>query len=223
MLASLYIKEYYTWLKGIYEKEGLPIGNEFPTFVPTASIEAMMSFTGRKYFYDRDNKDLNECPKQPSAFIGFHRAAINKDTRRPNFAIRGKPGLTGATSRQMVYGEFLLTTFIVTNDNRLAEDFEEIYNVIVRDISVIPINIDIIHEQDFSEFRLNTFHGEVTSSAQETEMGNIWGVEMVHRIMGPLFQLDKEEKELARKLSICLYTDPATITGKVERLNDLPQ
>jgi len=222
MVVSLYIFEYFKWLRNKYQEELIDIEPEL-FFVPDNSADSMTDHLVRTALGNRSPMPGIQMPQNTKTWFGFNRGVLNKDTLRPNTAVRFNTELGKATKRKMVRGAFPVSMFFVSTNPEHIEDIEEIYNTTIRSISSIEIDMGLIFEQNYSEWRLNTFHGEVMESTPLENKGNLWGLQIEALISGPIFSLTREEREKAKRVSICLYNNNI-MQGKVEvlRTYELP-
>lgn len=200
MVTSIYIKSYYEWLAALYLEQGI-VFDKTLLYVPNNSPESMIDFLVKKELVRREKNAGEQI-----AFMGFNRSVINAQVgTRPNKAARAVLNTQTASSRSIRKVMFELSTFIVTNKANLAEDIEEIYNVCIRHLSVFETDMESVFEQDYSDFRANIIHSDITDTTPIDQQGNLWGIACTAQIIAPAFSLTQTELIKAREISLYLY------------------
>lgn len=213
MVVSLYIQTYYNWLSALFAEEGIVFAKNL-LYVPQRSAPSMMDYLVRKELITRN---ILESPvRKPVTYMGFNRGPINKQANiRRNRATRFNADGTIA-DRVFVRSVFQLTTYIVTNDAKLMENIEEVYNTNIREFSSFPVDMNqIIFEQADPNFKINVIHQDITQADPMPEHGNMWALEFEKEITAPVYALTSAEKVKANILQVALYDSKTNIEKKV--------
>jgi len=217
MVSSLYISSYYEWLNSKFATEGILFDNTL-FYVPDDSPASMMDYLVRKEIIKK-----NKSPGTAVSYVGFNRGVINKvPSLRPNLSVRFDTSADKGKARKFVMSQFELSTHIVTNIPEIAEDIEEVYNVIVFPVFEIPINMSIIFEQDHPDFKINVKHGNIRACSHIDHVGNMWGLSFSQTIIAPIYSLTQEEKVKVTKISVVIYNNNVASKEILFTKNDNP-
>ncbi len=209
MITSLYVLEYFNFLGSKFDEEQIPYHDEL-LYVPGGSPENMMDFVAKRVLLDR-----NAGPHDPIVIVGWDRGVINKVPTIRN-GLQSKLNAQGRGEfRQHSLVNFELNLFLVTNSANLAEDIEEIYNSVIREVTEMKVDTSSIWTIDNPNYGINIIHQDIESSALLSDKGNLWGIPFSVEVTGPVFSMSTEERIRAKEVQVKVFTKniySATIT-----------
>lgn len=214
MVISIYLRQFYTTLISVMESEGVPVSSIDQTasktlqgqvfYVPEDSPEAMMEYLVRKELVTQSRISGSRF-----LFLGYNRGPVNKrPEQRTQRRIRlSSSNPANADVRKFVPAEFNLKTYVVSNIPEALEDFEEVYNVFIRQNTSLSVSIPEIPEFDNIDFAINTLNDEIDQYSHLTDRGNIFALGINARIIAPVMSLTSEERTRLSTITINVYNE----------------
>ena len=222
MVTSIYLENYYDYLITKLNNSGIPVSNLVRLknktkqgqvlFNPGGTLEDMFTLLVR-------NEIINNSDSDRFLYIGYSRAQVNRDIDSRIFTRTRQNNIENASSRKFVNGEFIVTSYVLSNHADLIEDFEEVYQVNVRGTNAIDVEIPEVFELDHLKFRINAIQEEIEDFQYLIGNGNMFGVTFTTRIKGPLVELDSTELNRLRNINIDVYNRLVRPSELIKRIS----